>query len=155
MSIDRAGLLALNNAHAAETSYLTPERLDALLAASFHVGVVDEGRTAFLIAMDAASAYDGVNYHWFRARWERFSYVDRVVTAPFARGRGLARGLYTALFAASRQAGHTRVGCEVNLAPPNPASDAFHASLGFIAIGRAAFGEGRVVRYLEHRLVDG
>ncbi len=126
-----------------------------MLAVAFQVGVVDEGRTAFLIAMDAASAYDGVNYRWFRARWERFSYVDRVVTIPAARGRGVARGLYEALFASSRRAGHTRVGCEVNLVPPNPASDAFHASLGFSETGRGAFGEGRVVRYLERRLVDG
>jgi predicted GNAT superfamily acetyltransferase len=38
--------------------------------------------------------------------------------------------------------------CEVNLDPPNPASDAFHASLGFHEIGSAAMSNGKVVRYL-------
>ena len=153
--MDRAALLALNNDHAVETSLLTAERLAMLLAAASHVGLVDEGRTAFLIAFDAAADYDSVNYRWFRARYAQFSYVDRIVTAPGARGQGLARGLYQALFAAGAQAGHTLVGCEVNHEPPNPASDAFHARMGFAELGRATLPAGKVVRYLGRSLVDG
>jgi hypothetical protein len=38
--------------------------------------------------------------------------------------------------------------CEVNADPPNPASDAFHAALGFAAVGSAAnHGGGKTVRY--------
>jgi predicted GNAT superfamily acetyltransferase len=43
--------------------------------------------------------------------------------------------------------------CEVNEAPPNPASDAFHARLGFVEVGRAMLTNGgRLVRYLHHTL---
>ena len=150
--MDRDAILALNNAHAAETSPLTAERLDGMLAEAFHVGLVDGGRTAFLIAFDAGAAYDSVNYRWFRARWERFCYVDRVVTANAARGLGHARALYEALFAAAIGAGHERIGCEVNIVPQNPGSDAFHARLGFTEAGRAVLPGGKVVRYLQRGL---
>ncbi len=48
-----------------------------------------------------------------------------------ARGRGVARALYEAVFADARAAGLPLVCCEVNVEPPNPVSDAFHAALGF------------------------
>ena len=39
--------------------------------------------------------------------------------------------------------------CEVNCEPPNPASDAFHAAVGFTEVARAAIHRGsKVVRYL-------
>ncbi len=53
----------------------------------------------------------------------------------------------------ARQAGQTRVVCEVNLDPPNPASDAFHANMGFVEIGQAAIHNGaKTVRYFEKLL---
>jgi hypothetical protein len=109
---------------------------------------------AFLLAFDQDAAYDSPNFLWFRERFPRFVYVDRVVVGPAARGRGLARRLYDELFAAAAAAGHERVVCEVNLDPPNPGSDAFHARQGFAEIGAAAIhGGAKTVRYLERRLV--
>ena len=87
-----AALLALNNAHAVELSWLEPERFAAMMAMAFwarQVGTDD----AFLIAMDQDAAYDSPNFLWLRARYERFVYVDRVVVADHARGRGLAQRL--------------------------------------------------------------
>ncbi|HUA52432.1 MAG TPA: GNAT family N-acetyltransferase [Candidatus Sulfotelmatobacter sp.] len=141
-------VLALNNAHAVELSWLEPERLAALLRQAFHarrIGAVD----AFLLALDETADYDSPNHAWFRARYRRFVYVDRVVVAPAARGRGYARALYDELFARAAAAGHRRVVCEVNREPPNPLSDAFHAACGFAEVGRAAIHGGRkTVRYL-------
>ena len=143
VDMDRAALLALNNAHAAELSWLEPERLDLLLAnATYARGILPAA--AALIAFDQDSAYAGLNFAWFRARYRRFMYVDRVVVDPAWRGRGLARALYADLFAA---AGDTLVACEVNSDPPNPASAAFHAGLGFKPVGSADLGD-RTVRYL-------
>jgi predicted GNAT superfamily acetyltransferase len=106
------------------------------------------GDDAFLLAFDEVADYDSENFLWFRARYERFVYVDRVAVSPCARGRGYARLLYEALFARAAAAGHERIVCEVNAEPPNPASDAFHARLGFMEAGQARIANGaKTVRY--------
>lgn len=149
---DGEALLALNNDHAVALSWLEPERLAHLVAEAFvarRVGVAD----ALLLTFDQAADYDSVNYLWFRARYPAFVYVDRVVVADSARGRGLARALYADLFAAARAAEHDRIVCEVNSDPPNPASDAFHAALGFMTVGTAEIHGGKkTVTYLERTL---
>ena len=145
-------MLALNNAHATETSWLDRAGLSAILRTSFMAACIGEAE-AMLIALDQDAAYRSVNFLWFRERLARFVYVDRIITAAAARGRGHARHLYEALFARALAAGHERVVCEVNLAPPNPVSERFHAALGFKEIGRASLGDGgKRVRYLSRRL---
>jgi len=149
-------LLALNNAHAQELSWLEPARLAHLVGQSFFARRVGQGADdldAFLLAFDQDADYDSPNFLWFRARYERFIYVDRIAVASSARGRGLARLLYQELFAEAARAGHSSVACEVNSEPPNPASDAFHAALGFSEVGRASIHNGRkTVRYLRRGL---
>ena len=103
----------------------------------------------------ALLAPDSPNFIWFRARYPRFVYVDRIVVAPSARGRGCARRLYDDLFEHAARAGNDRVVCEVNKTPPNPASNAFHAALGFVEVGSASVhGGSRTVRYLSHTLAS-
>jgi uncharacterized protein len=83
-------LLALNNAHALELSWLEPERLQHLVSQAFlarRIGNLD----AFLLAFDQAANYDSPNFLWFRARYVSFVYVDRIVVAASARRRGHAR----------------------------------------------------------------
>jgi predicted GNAT superfamily acetyltransferase len=102
-----------------------------------------------LIALDQDAPYASPNFRWFQARYARFVYIDRVIVAPPARGRGVARALYEDLFGAMRAAGQSLAVCEVNVAPANPASDAFHARLGFAELGRASIHGGtKTVRYL-------
>ena len=48
---------------------------------------------AFLLTFDQSARYDSPNYLWFRNRYERLVYVDRIVVASAARGRGCARRL--------------------------------------------------------------
>jgi hypothetical protein len=70
-------LLALNNAHARELSWLEPERLEYLVSVALlarRIGELD----AFLLAFDQATSYDSPNFQWFRARYPRFVYVDRI-----------------------------------------------------------------------------
>jgi uncharacterized protein len=147
-------LLALNNDHARELSWLEPRRLEYLVGEAFlarRIGHVD----AFLLAFDQDARYDNVNFEWFRARYPRFVYVDRIVVAASARGRGSARRLYRDLFERATRARHDRIVCEVNIIPPNPASDAFHAALGFVEVGAASLDNGsRTVRYLSCRLAQ-
>jgi predicted GNAT superfamily acetyltransferase len=145
-------ILALNNEHARELSWLELPRLRHLVGEAFlalRAGEAD----AFLLAFDQDADYDSENFLWFRARYPRFAYVDRVAVAVHARGRGLARAFYEALFEKARTAGHTIVGCEVNSDPPNPGSDAFHAAMGFREVGSAAiYGGERTVRYFVREL---
>ncbi len=103
--------------------------------------------------MDQRADYDSPNYQWFLQRYQRFVYIDRVVVAAAARGRGYARLLYEDLFRRAADAGHEHVVCEVNVQPPNPASDSLHAALGFAEIGSATIHNGaKSVRYLAHEM---
>jgi hypothetical protein len=145
-------LLALNNSHARELSWLERERLEYLVREAFlarRIGELD----AFLLAFDQDAQYDSPNFLWFRARYKRFVYVDRIVVASLVRGRGSARKLYNDLSEQAVRAGHERVVCEVNSSPPNPESDAFHAALGFVEVGSASIHDGaKTVRYLARML---
>lgn len=146
-----AALLTLNNDHAVELSWADAARLRRLVAAAFlaeRAGFAD----ALLIAFDQDADYDSPNFLWFRSRYARFVYVDRIVTSPQARGRGLARALYARLINRAVAANHERVVCEVNLDPPNPGSEALHRSLGFISVGAARLANGKTVSYLELQL---
>lgn len=151
-SDDLAPVLALNNAHAAQTSFLDEVALNALLNEAFYarrIGALD----AFLIGFDEAADYDSPNFLWFRSRYPNFVYVDRIITAPEARGKGCARALYEDLFEMTRASGRLTVCCEVNVDPPNPGSDAFHEALGFNEVGGAAIHGGqKTVRYLTKAL---
>lgn len=149
---DESAILALNNQHAAELSWLEPERLSVLLGEAFYarrIGALE----AFILTFDQDAGYDSPNFLWFRERYASFVYVDRVAVAAAARGRGHARRLYADLFEHAVAAGHRLVTCEVNAEPPNPASDAFHAALGFAEVGTAVIhGGAKSVRYYARHL---
>ncbi len=148
-----SALLNLNNVHEVELSRLDRQGLQRLIDQAYfarRIGLLE----AFLISFDQDSEYDGVNFRWFRERYERFVYIDRVVVAPESRARGHARRLYTDLIDFARRDGHGRIVCEVNSEPPNPGSDAFHASLGFQQVGEASIhGGAKTVRYLSLAVV--
>jgi uncharacterized protein len=135
-----------------ETSLLDEARLGSMLDEAFlatRIGDVD----AFLIVFDHRARYDSPNFAWFQANYPDFVYVDRIITGPNARGKGYARALYEDLFEQAAARGHKRVVCEVNLDPPNPGSDAFHAALGFVEVSRQLLpGSGKTVRYLSKNI---
>ena len=146
-------LVSLNNAHAEELTVLSPDDMTRLIRRSFLALGAGEAE-AFLIAFDQDAEHDSPNFLWFRERFDRFVYVDRIAVAPHARGSGLGRRLYEALFERARGAGHHRIACEVNLDPPNPASDAFHSAMGFVVVGSATLSSGKTVRYYIRSLAE-
>lgn len=149
---DMPALLALNNAEAERVNALTEDGLKSLLASAFVARVTPDGQgniLAFLIAFDHATPPQGPNHAWFTARESYFAYVDRVVVAPAARGRGLARALYDDLARIAQEELTNLLACEVNLDPPNPESIAFHEKLGFTACGEAVDRRnGKRVQYM-------
>jgi uncharacterized protein len=141
--------LALNHAVRHWTSDMDMARLRALLGwCAAAPAVVSDGRLeGFLLGFGPGSAYDSANYRWFAERLAQFAYVDRVIVAPSAQGRGLARAFYEDF--ATRLPGP--LVCEVNSEPPNPGSDTFHARLGFTQMGQAQLGPGKAVRYMARK----
>ncbi|RPH43605.1 MAG: GNAT family N-acetyltransferase [Burkholderiales bacterium] len=136
-------ILSLN---AESVRYLSP--LDAMRLAALHaeaarhvVVTADGGVLAFLLAFGPAARYDSPNFLWFRDRYADFLYVDRVVVASRAQGTGLGRLLYDDLFAFARRTGCARITCEVDSDPPNPASEGFHRSYGFVEVGSQRLAE--------------
>ncbi len=148
----QAALLELNNANARQTSALTAAEWRELVGAAFSATCIPTA-SALLIAFDQNADYHSPNFKWFGDRFSRFVYVDRIVVSHAERGKGLAGRLYRDLFRRAQAAEHDRIACEVNLIPPNPASDAFHARMGFAEVGRSTLSPtGKKVRYFEKRL---
>ena len=149
----RDALLDLNNASARETSLLTSERFDQLIGWA-RLALFVPPSAALLLAFEQSDDYDGEHFLWFRGRFDKFLYIDRVIVAERYRRHGIGRLLYAHLLERAVQLGHTRVVCEVNLDPPNPVSDEFHAALGFVEVGRATIDNGaKTVRYLAANLL--
>ncbi|MEM8792180.1 MAG: GNAT family N-acetyltransferase [Pseudomonadota bacterium] len=147
-------VLALNRVHERELSPLTRDRLAELAEAAFRAFVADP-EAGFLLTFDQDAPYDSPNFLWFRERYDRFVYIDRIAIDAAHRRQGHAEALYAAFFAAARAEGHKVAVCEVNSHPPNPGSDRFHAALGFDVVGEAELaGRGKTVRYYALDLME-
>ena len=133
---DHAGLLALNAVHETELSPMTAEGFASAVEMAVYAQCFAES-AGFLLAYDQTADLASANFRWFKARYEQFVYIDRVVISGSVRGRGLARALYADLAGRAEAAGHMRLACEVNIDPPNPASMSFHTGQGFFEVGRA------------------
>jgi hypothetical protein len=137
-------IVALNAAVVRETSAMDLARLQHLHALAFHhrVAIIDGEVAGFLLAMLDGAAYANDNFDWFAARYPRFVYVDRIVVAAAAAGKGIGRRLYGDLFEHAGRLGIGVIACEYNLEPPNPASKAFHDRFGFREVGRQHVADG-------------
>ena len=143
-------MLALNAAFEAETSTLDRARLTRWVNSAYLALAVNHGHDGFVITLDQDCAvYDSPNFRWFTARLARFVYIDRIIVAPHAQRSGLGRELYRMVIQRMARTGHDTLACEVNLDPPNPRSERFHASLGFTRLGDGApYGDQRRVAYM-------
>jgi hypothetical protein len=147
IAADADAILALNQESVAVLSPLSRERLAQLqgVAAVRRVVEADGAVVAFLLAFREGAAYDSPNYRWFASRYERFLYVDRVVVASAARGRGAGALLYRDVFEFAATHSIELVTCEYDVEPPNPASERFHARFGFSEVGRQRLDDGKRV----------
>jgi predicted GNAT superfamily acetyltransferase len=147
-------LIALNNAHAEELSFMSAEAFHGLLAIA-HVVMAEESGLALLIAFRDDSTYDNPNFHWLKLRYQSLIYIDRIVVSEEARGQGLARRLYEALERRAVEEGRRRLVCEINLEPPSLPSEKFHETLGFRPVGSQRLADAKkTVRYWSKELAD-
>jgi len=97
---------------------------------------------AFLLAMSERADYDSMNFLWFKDRYPRFIYIDRVIVGEGHRRAGLGASLYADLvqWASLRR---PLLACEVNLRPSNEPSLRFHGKQGFTPVGTQETDGGR------------
>lgn len=147
-------VLALNEASLPHVNSIDREQMQWFVAqASFFQVAKVAGRLAgFLIGLRPGLAYSSENYRWFADHYADFGYIDRVAVDRSARRLGVASRLYDAF--AERLHGTVDVmTCEVNIRPPNEASMRFHATQGFVQVGRQEIVDGeKEVALLEKKL---
>ena len=143
MKIERATaaehpeILALNECGLPHVNRISADDLVEFAAQSFYFRVARVGEKAvgFLLAFSQEASYHSPNFLWFRDRYPRFVYIDRVVVAPSSRREGIGSLLYADLERVA-SAHAPDLTCEVNLHPANPGSFAFHERSGFREVGR-------------------
>lgn len=135
-SADIDWLLRLNNEAVPHVNHLERQDLDGLLAMACYarLALIDDRPMAALIGFWPGTDYESAHYCWFSDRFEDFFYVDRVIVADGARGKGVGQAIYDDIerFASDRT---TRIALEVNSLPPNPVSMRFHQIRGFVEVG--------------------
>lgn len=140
-------VLALNNAAVPHVNALALAEMERFrfAAAYFRVAVQRRFVLGFLVGFRPGARYESENYLWFQARHDDFIYIDRIVVAPEAAGRGVAKALYADL-ATTMVGVVTAMTCEVNIRPENPISMEMHRRLGFREVGQqeTCGGEKRV-----------
>jgi predicted GNAT superfamily acetyltransferase len=154
---DLADILALNRASVIETSPLEMAQVEGLLAQAAYFGVSADasGVEGFLLALREDARYESPNFIWFRKRFPRFVYIDRIVVRDDRRRGGIASRLYDEV---ERYAIASEVGllvCEVNLVPANPASLVFHGKRGFTSVGTLELTSSKTVSLQAKRIPHG
>lgn len=134
---DLDAILAMNEADVRHLSGLTAASLERLAkrASYLRIAQLDGRDVGFLLVLPAEASYASENFQWFKRRYSRFLYVDRVVVAPHARREGIASRLYRDLEVYARASGASVIACEINVRPVNPESLAFHDRHGFVEVG--------------------
>jgi uncharacterized protein len=149
---DHEQVLALNAANVVKLAPMDEARLTELdgMADRFDVVELDGEFGGFVITFAPGTAYDSENYRWFTERYDgHFYYLDRIVLADAHRRQGLGTFVYDELEQVARRYG--RLTLEVNLAPRNEASLAFHDRRGYVEVGQLG-DDGHLVALMEKQL---
>ncbi len=151
---DLDAVMALNNGAGQGILPLDASQIRFFMreAEYFRVAEMDGEVIGFLIGVLPEAPYTSSNFLWFRERYPRFLYVDRIVVAGSRRGAGLGRIFYADVTSYAE----VRVPllcCEVFLEPRNDAALLFHGTYGFQEVGQHAMTEsGRKVSMLVKEL---
>lgn len=134
---DWEAVLELNQSETPGLGDLNRESLMALAdAASYFKLFMQSNKLAgFLVGFVETDFYQSLNFLWFKERYPKFFYIDRIAISPRHRRQGLGRKLYEDCieFASSQERPLT---CEVNIIPRNQLSLDFHHALGFQEAGQ-------------------
>ncbi len=131
-------VLALNNAAGPAILPLDAARMRHFFetAEYFRIAERDGNLAGFLIGMGSDAGHESSNYGWFRERYPRFFYIDRIVVASRRRGGGVGRAFY-ADAQSYAELRYPQMACEVFLDDgDNDPVLLFHGSFGFREVGQ-------------------
>lgn len=148
-----AAFLAMNAEFVHWLSPMDAAELRKVLSIASYKRQINDGEGVLIGYAHNANYPDHKNMQWLRGKLENFFYIDRIIIAAGAQGKGHGRALYADIEAYARAAGYDWLACEVNTVPDNPGSHAFHLRFGFKALGEQDFPDyGKAVRYYAKRL---
>ena len=135
-------VLALNNAAGPAILPLDANRLRRFFRSAeyFRVAERDGSLAGFLVGFGPDTDHDSGNYAWFRERYPRFLYIDRIVVASRRRGGGLGRAFYADV-QSHAELRYPHLACEVFLGQDNDPALLFHGSFGFREVGQRVMPE--------------
>jgi predicted GNAT superfamily acetyltransferase len=98
----------------------------------------------FLMAMDHRTEYESINFLWFKNKFRKYYYIDRVIVDESMRGKGIASMLYKEVI---KNKGPIPLVAEVSIEPPNEGSVKFHDKVGFKEVGTLTSDDKKVRMY--------
>lgn len=133
-------LLELNNAAIPDINRLDITRAEWLVQHVVTPGLarLDAQPAGMIAVLSEDCGYASDYYRWFTDRYENFLYIDRVIVAPWARGRGIARRLYQEIERIAQER-RMAIVADVYSEPPNVPSLNLHRAMGYQEIGTQAF----------------
>ena len=152
---DSGQVLLLNAESQPKVAALDRAELDRLQSISHDHIVAEDGKLicGYLLSFAREDAYDGEEFVILRTLISQpFVYIDQIAILGSLQRSGIGRRLYGVLEHTAMLRGACFLCCEVNTAPPNPGSLAFHRRLGFDSVGSFATRDGRNVELLRKRL---
>jgi len=146
-------ILAMNAEFLPWLGHLDAEKLDEMLSSATYARQIGGGE-GVLIAFDHNAGYSHKCLDWQAAHFDAFLYIDRIIIAKDAHGRGHGRALYADIERFARKHAYPRLVCEVNTKPDNPRSHRFHLDLGFVPVADIDYpAYNAVLRYYEKPLL--
>jgi uncharacterized protein len=133
-------LLELNNAAVPDVNPLDLRRAQWLVAHMVTPGValLEDKVAGVVVVLSDQCGFDSDYYRWFTSRYENFLYIDRVIVAEWARGRGVAKSLYEEIERIARER-RLAIVADVHSEPPNVPSLKLHYAMGYQEIGTQHF----------------
>ena len=131
-------VLALNNAAGPAILPLDAMRLRHFFETAEYFRIAERGGNlaGFLIGLGNDASHHSSNHAWFRERYPRFFYIDRIVVASRRRGGGVGRAFY-ADAQSYAELRYPQMACEVFLDDSdNDPVLLFHGSFGFREVGQ-------------------
>ena len=105
--------------------------------------------TSFTLIMDENSDYQSPNYLFFKSKFAKFLYVDRIAVSDDFQRCGIGSNTYNYIYNLAQKE-KLPFCCEVNIVPLNQQSLDFHKKNGFEILEEISFGKKTVAMLVKH-----